>query len=90
MISKYRIFQISSDYFWGYRVHIDMLKFDDIKSILNYVKQDLKAFLLSRNLQTLAEKVEQCKFHIHAPYNTYTDLINLTTDEEIIYVCDHC
>lgn len=90
MPSTRRTFQISSDYFWGYRVHIDIADYDDINAILNYIKHDLKTFFLSKNLQSLANKVDRCRFHIHSPYNTYDDLIELTNDRDVIYVCDHC
>lgn len=85
-----RTFQISSEYFWGYRMSIDILLFDDVKAIIKYVKQDLKTFLLSRNLQGLADKVENAKFHIHHPYSSYNELVNMTNDNDIIYICDHC
>ncbi len=90
MQSTKRTFQISSDYFWGYRVHLDVSNFDDVNAILNYIKQDMKVFFLSKNLQSLASKVEKCRFHIHSPYNTYHDLLELTHDKDVIYVCDHC
>jgi hypothetical protein len=85
-----RIFQLSSDLFWGYRMTIDISHFDSIQSILNYVKSDIKTFLLSRNLVCLVEKLDQCKFHIHQPYDVFEDLINCTTTSDVIYICDHC
>lgn len=88
--STIRIFQISSDLFWGYRLSIDISHFDSIQSIIEYVKSDIKSFLLSRNLQCLVEKLNECKFHIHQPYDIFQDLINFTTDTDVIYICDHC
>jgi hypothetical protein len=85
-----RTFQISSDIFWGYRMSIDISHFDDIKSVIDYIKSDIRTFLLSRNLQCLVEKLDECKFHIHQPYDVFQDLLNYTTNSDIIYVCDHC
>jgi hypothetical protein len=85
-----RVFQLSSDMFWGYRVQIDMFLFDDVSAIIQYIKQDMKTFFLSRNLQLLAEKVEKLKFHIHHPFDTYKDLVGRTNAQDIIYICDNC
>ena len=85
-----RTFQVSSELFWGYRVTVDILHFDDVKAIITYVKQDLKTFLLSRNLQGLINKLDNAKFHIHHPYSSYSELVTMTNDNDIIYICDHC
>lgn len=85
-----RTFQISSDLFWGYRISIDISHFDGIKSIIDYIKSDIRTFLLSRNLQCLVEKLDECKFHIHQPYDVFQDIKNLTTIDDVIYICDHC
>lgn len=90
MESMIRTFQISSDLFWGYRLIIDMSKFSDISTIIDYIKNDIRTFLLSRNLQCLVEKLDACKFHIHDPYSTYSDILKNTTSENVIYICDHC
>lgn len=85
-----RTFQVSSDLFWGYRMSIDISRYDNIKSIIDYVKNDIKTFLLSRNLQCLVEKLDECRFHIHEPYDVFQDLINSTSNSDVIYICDHC
>jgi hypothetical protein len=85
-----RIFQVSSELFWGYRMLIDISKFDEIQSIINYVKCDIRTFLLSRNLISLVEKLESSRFHIHSPYDNYDDLLNRTNEKEVIFICDHC
>lgn len=85
-----RIFQVSSDLFWGYRVNLDITSFDSITSIIEYVRSDLKQFLLSKNLQMLVEKLDACHFHIHSPYNEYIQLVKQADDQTIIYICDHC
>jgi hypothetical protein len=85
-----RVFQVSSNYFWGYRVRLDLMNFDDITSIIKYIKADMTTFFLSRNLQSLANKVEKARFHIHMPYTTYKDLLEQTTDKDVVYLCEHC
>lgn len=85
-----RTFQISSDLFWGYSVNIDISKLNSITSIIEYIKTDLKNFLLSKNLQLLIEKLDQRHFHIHSPHDNYNDLLNHTDTNTIIYICDHC
>lgn len=85
-----RTFQVSSDLFWGYSMKIDISKFSCMTSIIEYIKSDLRNFLLSKNLQLLIEKLDLCHFHIHSPYDNYNDLLNHTDTNTIIYVCDHC
>ena len=85
-----RTFQLSSELFWGYRVNVIVNHYDSIASIIEYVKGDIRTFLLSRNLQLLVEKLDKCRFHFHSPFDTYEDLVNKTDDQTVIYVCDHC
>lgn len=88
--TNFRIFQVSSDIFWGYRLSVDISHFDSIKGIIDYVKSDIKTFLLSRNLQCLVEKLDECKFHIHEPHDIFEELLQCTTNNDVIYICDHC
>lgn len=88
--STLRNFQVSSELFWGYKISLEISRFDTIKSIIEYVKSDLRTFLLSRNLQCLVEKLDECKFHIHEPYDTFEELLHNSTYNDIIYICDHC
>lgn len=90
MSSTRRVFQVSSDVFWGFRLSIDLSHFTTVKEIVEFVKQDMKTFLMSRNLVMLVEKLEARSFHIHHPYDTYQDLLKLTKDDDVIYICDHC
>lgn len=85
-----RIFQVSSDLFWGYRITIDVGKYDCVTSIIDFIKSDIRSFLLSKNLQMLVEKLDACRFHIHSPFDCYGDLLTRTDDRTVIYVCDHC
>lgn len=88
--STLRNFQVSSELFWGYKITLDISRFDTIKSVITYVKSDLKTFLLSRNLQCLVEKLDESIFHIHEPHDTFEELIHNSTNDDIIYICDHC
>lgn len=90
MNTNLRTFQVSSELFWGYRMVLDISHFDNVKSIIEYVKSDIRTFLLSRNLQLLVEKLDECKFHIHEPYETFEKVINNSTSKDVIYICDHC
>jgi hypothetical protein len=85
-----RMFQVSSDLFWGYRVEVNLSHFENLKDAIAYVKNDLKTFLSSRNLQFLLEKVEEVRFHVHSPYYTINNILELTTPDTIVYICDHC
>ena len=88
--STLRTFQLSSDLFWGYKITLDISRFDTIRSVIEYVKSDLRTFLLSRNLQCLVEKLDECKFHIHEPHDTFEELVHNSTCNDIVYICDHC
>lgn len=89
-MSSTRTFQLSSDLFWGYRVSVDVVNFDCLTSLIDYIKSDIRHFLLSKNLQMLVEKLDQCRFHIHSPYDEFHDLLERTDELTVIYVCDHC
>ena len=71
-------------------MQIDITWFEDVSTIIKYIKQDMKTFFLSRNLQLLSEKVEKTNFHIHHPYDTYKEILERTNAQDIIYICDHC
>jgi hypothetical protein len=86
----YKTFQVSSDLFWGYRVQVDVTRFDSVAAIIDYIKSDMRRFLSSKNLQNLVEKLNATKFHIHHPFDTYSELLNHPDRNMIIYVCDHC
>jgi hypothetical protein len=78
-----RIFQISDETFWGYRVLVDLTRFSSLKDITDYVKADLVAFLRSRNLSDLAEKASSLKMHIHED-PSYEELLK---SETVQYLC---
>jgi hypothetical protein len=85
-----RIFQVSSELFWGYQEIIDVYSFSSIEEICKHIQKRMKTFFRHHNLLALAEKVDTVKFHIHAPFQTIYDMLEKTTHTDIIYVCDHC
>lgn len=87
-----RIFQVSSDLFWGFREEIDMACFQQIEEIPAYIKRNMKRFFQQHHLLALAEKVDTLQLHIHCPVgcSTVEELYVRTGPSDIIYVCDHC
>jgi hypothetical protein len=85
-----RTFQLSSELFWGFRVKVDLAYVDDIATVIKMVKLELKGYLLQRNLQALAEKVDRLPLHMHEPNVTFDKLLEYTRPKEILYLCDHC
>ncbi len=89
-MNAFRTFQISSELFWGYRLRVDLSLYDSLDEIIHLVKLDLKRFLLGKNLQALAEKVDTMKLHMHEPFLTFQELADGTNPQDILYLCDHC
>lgn len=86
-----RTFQLSSELFWGYRVTIHARSFGSIQDIAAYVRAGLISFLLSRNLVVLAEKVHGMTLHMHGEHGSSLEaLLEATTPQDILYLCDHC
>ena len=77
---------LSAETFWGFIITINMNEVSDLtlnnqsEFIQNKIKNELKEFLLSRNLQILAEKVDMLNIHLH----------DLLKENETNYACDHC
>lgn len=76
------IAQFSSELFSGYRVFIDVNTVHTSEDVIECVRADLRAFLMSRNLQLLAERLDETLFHMH---DDVTDLGH----DSLIYICDH-
>lgn len=89
-MNTFRTFQISSDLFWGYQLNVDLSLCDSLANIVQLVKMDLKQFLLGKNLQALAEKVDGMKLHMHEPFASFHELLDVTSPSDILYLCDHC
>ncbi len=90
MTNTKRVIQVSSELFWGFRVVVDIVHFDSVNAIIQYVQDDLRLHLQSRNLQALVEKLKNTNFHIHSPHSSYENLLKQTTEHSVIYICDHC
>lgn len=75
------IVQLSTDLFWGYRCQVNMSSFASSQELVEHVKQELIAFLLTGNLQILAEQAKQLKLHHCADWMS-------KDDSEIVYLCD--
>lgn len=85
-----RTFQISSDLFWGFSKNIDLATVTSLDEVIKIVKTDLKCFLKTRNLQALVEKVDDMKLHMHQPGYPFSQLLEQTSVNDILYLCDHC
>lgn len=86
---KQRIFQISSQIFWGFQLVIDVESVNNIDDVISIIKDDLKAFLTSGNLLELRGQVDMMRLHVHHPFNTWEHILAMTCDTDIIYLCDH-
>jgi len=85
-----RIFQVSSDLFWGYTEEIDISLYTTLEELCNKMKEKMKQFFHSHNLFALEEKVDDVKLHIHAPIQDISYIYENIKPDEIIYLCDHC
>jgi hypothetical protein len=84
-----RIFQISDDLFWGYRVAIDVTRIESLRDAIRLVKDDLIIYLKHRNLLQLVEKVSLLNLHMHEPMCAFTELSWNTSPEHVLYLCSH-
>lgn len=84
-----RIFQVSSDVFWGYRITLDMAHTRSETDIIRALKADMKAFFLKANLELLALKVDGMDFHLHLQGGVRA-LMDDAAEDTITYICDHC
>jgi hypothetical protein len=81
-ISYLTTFILSSELFWGFSVTININDFCNNEEIIKYIKKELKAFLMIKNLQLLVEKVNTLELHMHDEFE------NLKL-QNIWYICDH-
>ena len=79
-----KVFQISSDLFWGWNCKLDIDTYDTLEKIILKIKNDLVKYLHNGNLLNLVDKARELNLHIH-----HTDDI-FSRNNEIIYLCDHC
>lgn len=82
-----RTFQLSAELFWGFQVKIELQNIHNMDQVFHIIKLELQRFLTSRNLLVLSEKVDQLALHSHN--GDVQDIINNTSEDSIIYLCDH-
>ena len=86
-----KVFQISSDIFWGFRVEVNLYNFTSLDEIIKYIKKEMKDFFKQENLLALSEKVDELNLHTHCiHFSSYEEFIEKSEDFDIIYLCDHC
>uniref|UniRef100_A0A6C0IXN2 Uncharacterized protein n=1 Tax=viral metagenome TaxID=1070528 RepID=A0A6C0IXN2_9ZZZZ len=79
---NYRTFQISDDLFWGFKVRLNIDLYNNPADIVKEVKEQLKDFLSTHNLQVLKEKVDDKPLHTSS-----INHIRNSKNGDIIYVC---
>lgn len=79
---NYRTFQISDDLFWGFKIKINIDLYQNSEDIVEEVKEKLKDFLSTHNLQVLKEKVDTKILHTSS-----INQIHNSKNTDIIYVC---
>lgn len=82
---NYRTFQISDDLFWGFKVRLNIDLYNNPEDIVKEVKEQLKEFLSTHNLQVLKEKVDDKLLHTSS-----INYIRNSKKEDVIYVCSCC
>ena len=87
-----RTFIVSQKLFWGYKCQVDLDKVNSLNEICEFVRQQLKKDLLSKNLIVLDEMLEgkhgetKVDFHIHD--HQFGDIL-LSEPNQEFYVCSH-
>lgn len=85
-----KTFVISDDLFHGFSVILNPMLFDSIKSLLEHIKNKLKAIFVLNNLELLAQKVDNLDLHLHGA--KFISDLQEKPEEDIIYICSysHC
>jgi hypothetical protein len=78
------LFQLSSRLFWGFQFNADLTPDMTEAHIIDAAKNSLKQFLLTGNLQVLAEMVDDLPLHVHYNFSEVP-----SSSQRVIYVCDH-
>ena len=83
MSNTQKMFIVSDDIYWGYKF---ILPFDYIKSItkkdiIKELKEDMKNFFGSHNLEYLKNGIDNLDLHIDMP--------NIEDNKDIVYICSH-
>ena len=80
-----RSIEMSSVYFSGYTISIDIRYFETNEEIINHAKDNLLTILQKYNFILLIEYFNKCNFHIHTH-----SFENILLSGNTVYVCDHC
>jgi hypothetical protein len=78
---------VSSELFWGFTMSICIQTHDSLKELCEYVKEQIEAQMKILNLVILKNKAAVLKLHCHK-FSTLAEI--LESDDDIIYLCDHC
>lgn len=84
-----RVFQLSSELFWGYQMIIDCTHMKSFDNIVSIMKSQLMDLFRKNNLVDLMEKVKKMKLHSHE-FSSIDEVLKKTNTTHIIYICDHC
>tara|TARA_B100000767_G_C19276592_1_gene333635 strand:+ start:235 stop:501 length:267 start_codon:yes stop_codon:yes gene_type:complete len=85
-MSLIKKFALSSKLFSYYEKDIDMMTVDSIEEIIILVVSELNDLLLKNNLEILAEKLNEGKWHIH---DVSFEEIKKESSPAKFYICDH-
>lgn len=90
-------FILSCELYWGYGLDVDDLYYDydstTIQQVIDLIKKDLKAFMMSKGLEVLVNKVDGLELHSHEFLKTTTlqQIVNHNASPNmIVYLCDCC
>ena len=83
---NFRQFQISGKHFWGFKRQIDLDLVDSSNDIIKIMKNKIKEFLKSENLEILIEKLNEKRYHLIS----LGKILIETEPNSVIYICDHC
>jgi hypothetical protein len=77
--------QVSAKIYWGFKHYIDKkrINFMTYEDIVRETKEKMKQFFEENNLLELKEGIDKLNLYIH-------DLTGELSDNDIIYLCDHC
>lgn len=85
-----RTFQLSDSDLSGFRRSYDLFFVDDLGTVIQLFRGELKGFLLQNNLFELAGRVDAMRMHCHLPREPFGQWLQVTKPGDIIYVCSHC
>ena len=82
-----RTFKISHEFFSYFTSVIDLYEVDSISDIIDSIVLHLRTVLQKHDLESLCNKLNDSKFHIHD--YSFADILQSNPDK-IFYICSHC